>query len=70
MGKYLFLIALGIIIGLIFYVLGYETGKKDQKWIDEDHAAEQLVNDELKNLTNQIKEKRVNDENQRTSSEV
>lgn len=40
MGKYLFLIAIGIIIGLICYIIGYETGKKDQEWLDRDHAAE------------------------------
>ena len=70
MGRYLFLIAVGIIIGLIFYVVGYETGKKDQEWLDRDRAAEQLVNEELQNLTNRVKEKRVNNENQRTSSGV
>lgn len=66
----IFSLIIGIIFGFIGYVLGYDAGKKDQEWLDRDLAAEQLVNEELQNLTNQIKEKRMKNENQRTSSGV
>ena len=62
----IFALITGIVFGFIGYILGYNAGKKDQEWLDRDRAAEQLVNEELQNLTNRIKEKRVKDENQRT----